>query len=105
MIALAKFIDAKKRLEGISQHTKLAFAPKLSQISQSQVYVKQENLQNTGSFKLRGAFNKISTLTPSQRAKGVIAASAGNHAQGVAYSAKHYGIKAVIVMPEATPWA
>lgn len=103
MIALAKFIDAKKRLEGISQHTKLAFAPKLSQISQSQVYVKQENLQNTGSFKLRGAFNKISTLTPSQRAKGVIAASAGNHAQGVAYSAKHYGIKAVIVMPEATP--
>lgn len=103
MIALAKFIDAKKRLEGISQHTKLAFAPKLSQISQSQVYVKQENLQNTGSFKLRGAFNKISTLTPSQRAKGVIAASAGNHAQGVAYSAKHYGIRAVIVMPEATP--
>ncbi|AWI34535.1 threonine ammonia-lyase [Helicobacter apodemus] len=103
MIALAKFIDAKKRLEGISQHTKLAFAPKLSQISQSQVYVKQENLQNTGSFKLRGAFNKISTLSQSQRLKGVIAASAGNHAQGVAYSAKHYGIKAVIVMPEATP--
>ncbi|MDE5602654.1 MAG: threonine ammonia-lyase [Helicobacter sp.] len=103
MIALSKFIDAKKRLKGISQHTKLAFAPKLSQISQSQVYVKQENLQNTGSFKLRGAFNKISTLSQSQRSKGVIAASAGNHAQGVAYSAKHYGIRAVIVMPEATP--
>ncbi len=96
-------MDAKARLEGIVQHTKLAFAPKLSQICGAKVYVKQENLQNTGSFKLRGAFNKISSLNQEERARGVIASSAGNHAQGVAYSAKYYGIKGVIVMPEATP--
>lgn len=103
MIPLSKIMDAKARLEGVVQHTKLAFAPKLSQICGAKVYVKQENLQNTGSFKLRGAFNKISSLSPEERACGVIASSAGNHAQGVAYSAKHYGIKGVIVMPEATP--
>lgn len=96
-------MDAKAQLSGIIQHTKLAFAPKLSQLSGAKVYLKQENLQNTGSFKLRGAFNKIASLTQDERAKGVIAASAGNHAQGVAYSAKHFGIKGVIVMPEATP--
>lgn len=96
-------MDAKAQLSGIIQHTKLAFAPKLSQLSGAKVYLKQENLQNTGSFKLRGAFNKIASLTQDERAKGVIAASAGNHAQGVAYSAKYFGIKGVIVMPEATP--
>ena len=103
MIAISKIIDAKNRLNGVLQNTKLAFAPKLSQITNAKIYVKQENLQNTGSFKLRGAFNKISTLSEDERQRGVIAASAGNHAQGVAYSAKHYGIEAVIVMPEATP--
>ncbi|WDL74771.1 threonine ammonia-lyase [Helicobacter winghamensis] len=103
MIPISKIMDAKAQLSGIIQHTKLAFAPKLSQLSGAKVYLKQENLQNTGSFKLRGAFNKIASLTQDERAKGVIAASAGNHAQGVAYSAKHFGIKGVIVMPEATP--
>ncbi|CAM2952735.1 threonine ammonia-lyase [Helicobacter burdigaliensis] len=103
MIALSQIVDAKKRLNGITQHTKLAYAPKLSLLSKAQIYLKQENLQNTGSFKLRGAFNKISNLKEEQRKNGVIAASAGNHAQGVAYSAKHFGIKAVIVMPESTP--
>lgn len=103
MIPLAKIMDASRRLKGIAEHTKLAFAPKLSQLSGAKIYVKQENLQNTGSFKLRGAFNKIASLTAEEREKGVVASSAGNHAQGVAYSAKHYGIKAVIVMPESTP--
>lgn len=103
MIPISKIMDAKAQLSRIIQHTKLAFAPKLSQLSGAKVYLKQENLQNTGSFKLRGAFNKIASLTQDERAKGVIAASAGNHAQGVAYSAKHFGIKGVIVMPEATP--
>ena len=103
MIPLAKIMDASRRLKGIAEHTKLAFAPKLSQLSGAKIYVKQENLQNTGSFKLRGAFNKIASLTTEEREKGVVASSAGNHAQGVAYSAKHYGIKAVIVMPESTP--
>ena len=103
MIPLAKIMDASRRLKGIAEHTKLAFAPKLSQLSGAKIYVKQENLQNTGSFKLRGAFNKIASLTTEERENGVVASSAGNHAQGVAYSAKHYGIKAVIVMPESTP--
>ncbi|MDD6054931.1 MAG: threonine ammonia-lyase [Helicobacter sp.] len=103
MIAISKILEAQKRLNGILQHTKLAYAPRLSQISGAKIYVKQENLQNTGSFKLRGAFNKIASLSEEERQKGVIAASAGNHAQGVAYSAKHFNIKGVIVMPEATP--
>ncbi len=103
MIPISKIMDAKARLNGIVQHTKLAFAPKLSQISGAKVFVKQENLQNTGSFKLRGAFNKIASLEESERSCGVIASSAGNHAQGVAYSAKHFGICGVIVMPESTP--
>ncbi|MDA3967163.1 MULTISPECIES: threonine ammonia-lyase [Helicobacter] len=103
MIALSKIMDASRRLNGVVQNTKLAFAPRLSAKREANVYVKQENLQNTGSFKLRGAFNKIATLSDDEKNRGVIAASAGNHAQGVAYSAKHFGIKAVIVMPESTP--
>lgn len=103
MIALSKIMDASRRLNGVVQNTKLAFAPRLSAKREVNVYVKQENLQNTGSFKLRGAFNKIATLSDDEKNRGVIAASAGNHAQGVAYSAKHFGIKAVIVMPESTP--
>lgn len=103
MIALSKIMDASRRLNGVVQNTKLAFAPRLSAKREANVYVKQENLQNTGSFKLRGAFNKIATLSDDEKNRGVIAASAGNHAQGVAYSAKHFGVKAVIVMPESTP--
>lgn len=103
MIALSRIMDASRRLNGVVQNTKLAFAPKLSATSQANIYVKQENLQNTGSFKLRGAFNKIATLSNVEKERGVIAASAGNHAQGVAYSAKYFGVKAVIVMPESTP--
>ena len=67
MIPLAKIMDASRRLKGIAEHTKLAFAPKLSQLSGAKIYVKQENLQNTGSFKLRGAFNKIASLTTEER--------------------------------------
>jgi threonine dehydratase len=103
MIKLQKFKEAKKRLGGIINNTPFAYAPKLSILSQNSIYLKKENLQVTGSFKIRGAYNKISLLSDKDRDKGVIAASAGNHAQGVAFSAKHYGIDATIVMPEATP--
>lgn len=103
MIPLSKIMDAKARLSGVLAHTKLAYAPKLSAQTGFEVFVKQENLQHTGSFKLRGAFNKIAALSQEDRAKGVLAASAGNHAQGVAFAAQHFGIKAAIVMPESTP--
>ena len=75
----------------------------MSEISGAKVYLKKENLQVTGAFKIRGAYNKIASLSDAQRACGVVAASAGNHAQGVALSASKFGIKAVIIMPESTP--
>ncbi|MDQ6989516.1 MAG: threonine ammonia-lyase, biosynthetic [Mariprofundaceae bacterium] len=87
----------------IADKTPLTAAPKLSQRLANHVLFKREDLQSVFSFKLRGAFNKIAHLTPSERAKGVICASAGNHGQGVAKSAAHLGMKATIVMPETTP--
>jgi threonine dehydratase len=95
--------NAKKRLEGITSHTPFAYAPILSEMSGYNVYLKKENLQRTGSFKIRGAFNKIAILVEERKTNGVVAASAGNHAQGVAYAAKHFGISGTIVMPESTP--
>jgi threonine dehydratase len=103
MIKLQDIKEAKKRLDGIIRRTPMAYAPILSEKFNSNIYLKKENLQLTGSFKLRGAFNKIAILSDEQRAKGVVAASAGNHAQGVAYSSKHFNCDATIVMPEATP--
>ena len=83
--------------------TELIYSDYLSEQTGNKVYLKPENLQKTGAYKLRGAYYKISTLTDEERAKGLITASAGNHAQGVAYAAKVYGCKAVIVMPTTTP--
>ena len=103
MITLNNIIEAKDRLDGVINKTPLAHAPILSNELNANIYLKKENLQYTGSFKLRGAFNKISLLSDTEKKAGVVAASAGNHAQGVAFSAKHYGIDATIVMPEATP--
>lgn len=103
LIDLKKILDAKKRIEDVIVNTPFSFAPFLSELSGCDVYLKKENLQNTGAFKLRGAYNKIATLSDEQRSCGVIAASAGNHAQGVAFSASKFHIKAVIVMPESTP--
>jgi len=94
---------AAKRIDGVAVKTPFAYAPLLSSLCEADIFVKKENLQITGAFKLRGAFNKIASLSDEQRAQGVIAASAGNHAQGVAFAAKHFGIKALIVMPESTP--
>ncbi len=103
MITIQDIQEAKKRLDGVIQNTPLAYSPILSKQFKSNIYLKKENLQLTGSFKIRGAFNKISTLNEDEKKAGVVAASAGNHAQGVAYSASYYGIKATIIMPEATP--
>ena len=103
MITLNNIKEAKQRLDGVLNKTPLALAPILSKELGANIYLKKENLQYTGSFKLRGAFNKISLLSDDEKQAGVVAASAGNHAQGVAFSAKHFGIDATIVMPEATP--
>jgi len=94
---------AKQRINGVAVNTPFSHASLLSEISEAEVFIKKENLQITGAFKLRGAFNKIASLSDEQRSKGIIAASAGNHAQGVAFGAKHFQINAVIVMPESTP--
>ena len=103
MLNLEKIYEAKNRIKDVVVQTPLAFAPYLSEISECDVYLKKENLQVTGAFKIRGAYNKIASLSDAQRACGVIAASAGNHAQGVALSASKFDIKAVIIMPESTP--
>ena len=103
MISLKSIKDAKRRIKDVVVDTPFSHAPYLSEISGCEVFLKKENLQNTGAFKLRGAYNKIATLSDNQRACGVIAASAGNHAQGVAFSASKFGVKSVIVMPESTP--
>ncbi len=103
MIEINKIYKAKERIKDIAVDTPFSMAPYLSEVSGCEVYLKKENLQITGSFKVRGAYNKIASLSNEQRACGVIAASAGNHAQGVALSASKFDIKAVIVMPDSTP--
>lgn len=103
MIDLALFYNARDKLKNIIAKTELSLASRLSEIAQCSIYLKKENLQKTGAYKIRGAFNKISHLSDKEKKLGVIAASAGNHAQGVAFSAKYFHIRCVIVMPEATP--
>ena len=103
MAKLEDFIKAKEKLSKVLLETHLIYSPIFSKESGNKVFIKPENLQKTGSFKIRGAYNKISNLTVDEKKRGVIASSAGNHAQGVAYGAKESGIKAVIVMPKSTP--
>lgn len=93
-------LTARTRLQGVTQMTPLDFSKTLSDLSGNRIYLKLENLQKTGSFKLRGAYNKLAELTDAQRSGGVIAASAGNHAQGVAYAANLQHAPCTIVMPE-----
>ena len=102
-ISLANVQAARERLRGAIYYSPCPHSQMLSALTGQQVYLKLENLQMTGSFKERGALNRIATLTPEQAARGVVAASAGNHAQGVAYHATARGIRALIVMPLATP--
>ena len=103
MLTLEKFEEASEIVREVTSETKLIYSEFLSNQTGNKIYLKPENMQLTGAYKLRGAYYKISTLSPEERAKGLITASAGNHAQGVAYAAKKYGVKAVIVMPTTTP--
>ena len=103
MLTLEKFEEASEIVKKVTQDTKLVYSDYFSAQTGNKVYLKPENMQMTGAYKLRGAYYKISTLSEEERAKGLITASAGNHAQGVAYAAKAFGVKAVIVMPTTTP--
>ncbi len=102
-MTLEKFEDACEVVGRVVVPTRLIYSEVLSGQNNCKVYLKPENMQKTGAFKIRGAYYKISTLTDEERSRGLITASAGNHAQGVAYAAKKYGCKAVIVMPTTTP--
>ena len=103
--SIADIKKARERLAGKVHHTPILRGDKLDSLVGAEVYFKPENLQITGSFKIRGATNKIMTLTDEERAKGIIASSSGNHAQGVAYASKMMGVKAVLVLPENAPKA
>lgn len=103
MLTIEKFEEASETVKQVIQETKLVYSKYLSEQSGNKVYLKPENMQLTGAYKLRGAYYTISTLSEEERKKGLITASAGNHAQGVAYAAQCFGLKAVIVMPTTTP--
>ena len=103
MLTLEKFEEATEIVHRVTRETKLLYSEELSNRYGNKIYLKPENMQYTGAYKLRGAYYKISTLSDEEKKKGLITASAGNHAQGVAYAAKAYGVKATIVMPTTTP--
>ena len=103
MLTLESFEEASEEVRKVALETKLVFSDYLSRQSGNKVYLKPENMQRTGAYKLRGAYYKISTLSREERKRGLITASAGNHAQGVAYAAQSYGVPATIVMPTTTP--
>lgn len=103
MLTLEKFEEASELVKEVTLPTKLIYSEYLSEQTGAKVYLKPENMQHTGAFKIRGAYYKIHTLSEEEKQKGLITASAGNHAQGVAFAAKACGCKAVIVMPTVTP--
>lgn len=102
-MTLDKFEEASARVSEVTLETKLMYSEFYSEMTGNKVYLKPENMQFTGAYKVRGAYYKISTLSEEERNRGLITASAGNHAQGVAYAAKKFGAKALIVMPTTTP--
>ena len=103
MLTLENFEEASEIVKKVTQETKLIKSSYFSELTGNRVFLKPENMQRTGAYKVRGAYYKISTLSDEEREKGLITASAGNHAQGVAYAAHKFGVKAVIVMPTTTP--
>ena len=103
VLTLARFEEACDAVSRVTLDTKLIYSDYFSEITGGKVYLKPENMQRTGAYKVRGAYYKISTLSAEERERGLITASAGNHAQGVAYAARECGAKAVIVMPTTTP--
>ena len=103
MLTLEQFKEARNVLQGVLRPTPLIHSPYLSKSCGNNVYLKPENMQVTGAYKIRGAYYKISTLTDEEKVRGLVTASAGNHAQGVAYAAQTAGVAATIVMPTTTP--
>lgn len=103
MLTLEKFEQASELVKNVTLPTKLIYSEYFSSQTGGKVFLKPENMQYTGAYKVRGAYYKISTLSEEERARGLVAASAGNHAQGVAYAAQKFGCKATIVMPTVTP--
>ena len=103
MLTLKEFKEARGVLAPVIRATPLTYSPAFSKATGSHVYIKPENMQLTGAYKIRGAYYKISTLTEEEKARGLVTASAGNHAQGVAFAAQHAGVEATIVMPTTTP--
>ncbi|MCH5281650.1 MAG: threonine ammonia-lyase [Lachnospiraceae bacterium] len=103
MLTLERFEEAAERVKEATLPTELVYSEFLSNQTGNKIYLKPENMQFTGAYKVRGAYYKMSTLTEEERQRGIITASAGNHAQGVAYAAKRYNAKAIIVMPTTTP--
>lgn len=103
MLTLEQFKAARSTLQGIIRNTNLIYSPAFSKAWDNHVYLKPENMQVTGAYKIRGAYYKISTLSEEEKARGLITASAGNHAQGLAYAAQAAGVPATIVMPTTTP--
>ena len=102
-LTLEKFEEASEVVKKVTLPTKLVYSENLSSLTGGKVYLKPENMQFTGAYKVRGAYYKISTMTKEERERGLITASAGNHAQGVAFAAQKFGCKATIVMPTVTP--
>lgn len=103
MLTLKEFKEARGVLSGVIRNTSLVYSPAFSKATGNQIYIKPENMQVTGAYKIRGAYYKISTLNDEEKARGLVTASAGNHAQGVAYAAQAAGVSATIVMPTTTP--
>lgn len=103
MLTLERFEEASETVKKVLQETKLVYSKYFSDQTGNRVWLKPENMQITGAYKIRGAYYRISTLTPEERERGLITASAGNHAQGVAYAAKELGARAIVVMPTTTP--
>ena len=103
MLTLEAFEEASEKVKEVTQETKLVESPSFSAQCGNRVWLKPENMQRTGAYKVRGAYYKISTLTPEELSRGIITASAGNHAQGVAFAATRAGARSVVVMPETTP--
>ncbi len=103
MLTLKEFKEARGILAGVIRNTSLVYSDAFSKATGNQVYIKPENMQVTGAYKIRGAYYKISTLTQEEKERGLVTASAGNHAQGVAYAAQTAGVSATIVMPTTTP--
>lgn len=103
MLTLDKFEEASEIVKKATRETKLIYSEYLSAQTGNKIYLKPENMQLTGAYKVRGAYYKISTLSDEEKERGLITASAGNHAQGVAYAARAFGVKAIIIMPTTTP--